>query len=110
MDNLHRLFFKAFSNKTRLEIINLLRKKSLTVMEMCSKTGFEQSRVSHNLKCLEDCGFVIVSRVGNYRKYSLDEETIVPIVKLFEKHMKKYEKRLRCCNVLKKRNGLKNLK
>lgn len=100
MDNLHRLFFKAFSNQTRLEIIELLRKKSLTVSEICNKTGFEQSRVSHNLKCLEHCGFVKVEQNGNFRKYSLDGETIIPIVDLFEKHIKKYKKRLECCEVI----------
>jgi len=102
MDNLHRLFFKAFSNQTRLEIINLLKKKSLNVMEICKKTGFEQSRVSHNLKCLENCGFVIVTKDGNYRKYALDKETIVPIIDLFEKHIKKYKEKLKCCEVIKK--------
>jgi len=100
MNNLHRLFFKAFSNQTRLEIIELLRKKPLTVSEMCDKTGFEQSRVSHNLKCLEHCGFVTVTPEGNFRKYELDTETIVPIVDLFEKHISKYKKRLECCEVI----------
>lgn len=100
MDNLHRLFFKAFSNETRLKIIQLLRKKPLTVAEVCDKTGFEQSRVSHNLKCLEYCGFVKVTPNGNFRKYELDKETIVPIVDLFEKHIKKYKKRLENCGVI----------
>jgi ArsR family transcriptional regulator len=100
MDNLYRLFFKAFSNKTRLEIIRLLRKKPLTVTEICNKTGFEQSRVSHNLKCLVNCGFVKVKPDGNFRKYELDNEIIVPIVNLFEKHIKKYKKKLECCEVI----------
>ncbi|OIO80137.1 hypothetical protein AUJ84_04450 [Candidatus Pacearchaeota archaeon CG1_02_32_132] len=101
MDNLHRLFFKAFSNKTRLEIIQLLRKKPLKVMEICEKTGFEQSRVSHNLRCLEHCGFVKVTPNGNFRNYSLDEETIIPIVDLFDKHIQKYKERLENCGVIK---------
>lgn len=99
-DNLHRLFFKAFSNHTRLEIIQLLRKKPLTVTEICEKTGFEQSRVSHNLRCLENCGFVKVTPEGNFRKYELDSETITPIVDLFEKHIQKYKKRLESCGVI----------
>jgi len=102
MDNLHRLFFKAFSNYTRLEIIQLLRKKPLTVSEICDKTGFEQSRVSHNLKCLEHCGFVKFTSDGNFRKYELDTETIIPIVDLFEKHIQKYKKRLQECEMLEK--------
>lgn len=98
--NLHRIFFKAFSNQTRLEIITLLRKTPMTVTEIGEKTGFEQSRVSHNLRCLEHCGFVKVTPNGNFRKYALDEETIVPIIDLFEKHIWKYKKRLENCGVI----------
>ena len=97
----HRLFFKAFSNETRLELIRVLKKQPLTVTDICKKTGFEQSRVSHNLKCLEHCGFVTVVPNGRWRKYSLDRETILPMVELFEKHIKKYEKRLESCKVVK---------
>ena len=104
-DNLHGLFFKAFSNETRLEIIDLLKGGALTVTELCEKTGFEQSRVSHNLKCLENCGFVVAEQNGKWRKYSLDKETILPMVKLFDKHIKKYKGRLECCGVIK--NGEK---
>lgn len=99
--NPHRLFFKAFSNYTRLKIIQLLRKKPLTVTEICERTGFEQSRVSHNLRCLEHCGFVKVTPNGNFRKYALDEETIIPIVDLFDKHIQKYKERLENCGVIK---------
>jgi len=100
MNNIHRIFFKAFSNDTRLEIINLLRKKPLTVLEICKKLGFEQSRVSHNLKCLENCGFVKITPNGNFRKYALDEETIVPLVDMFSKHIQLYKDRLKSCKVL----------
>ncbi len=100
MDNLHRLFFKAFSNQTRLEIIALLRRKPMTVMEICENTGFEQSRVSHNLRCLKHCAFVKITPNGNFRKYALDDETIIPIVDLFEKHIQKYKKRLESCEVV----------
>ena len=100
MDNLHRLFFKAFSNQTRLEIIQLLRRKLFTVTQICEKTGFEQSRVSHNLRCLEHCGFVKVTQNGNFREYALDEETIIPIVDLFDKHIQKYKERLENCGVI----------
>ena len=101
LDYPHRLFFKAFSNQTRLEIVSLLRIGPMNVTEICESTGFEQSRVSHNLKCLENCGFVKVSNDGNFRTYSLDEETIVPIIDLFEKHIEKYKDRLSCCEVIK---------
>ncbi|MBI2146883.1 winged helix-turn-helix transcriptional regulator [Candidatus Woesearchaeota archaeon] len=99
---MYRLFFKAFSNTTRLRIVGLLRKKPFTVNELCNKTGFEQSRVSHNLRCLEHCGFVHMTRNGSFRTYHLDKETIAPILDLLEKHMKKYRKKLERCEVLRK--------
>ena len=95
--NHHALFFKAFSNQTRLEIIKTLKKNSLTVTELSKQLGFEQSRVSHNLRCLEHCGFVSAERNGKWKRYSLDKETILPMVSLFEKHIVKYKKRLARC-------------
>jgi len=99
-DNIHRLFFKAFSNQTRLEIINLLKEKPLTVSKICKKLKFEQSRVSHNIKCLEQCGFVHAKQNGKWKWYSLDKESILPIVILFDEHINKYKKRLQQCGVL----------
>jgi len=98
----HRLFFKAFSNQTRYKIINLLQKKPLTVGEIAQKLDFEQSRVSHNLRCLEQCGFVSIEKNGNFRKYALDEATILPMLALVNDHFQKYKKRLESCEVLSK--------
>jgi DNA-binding transcriptional ArsR family regulator len=108
MGNLHRLFFKAFSNETRLEIINLLKEGPLTVTEICDKTGFEQSRVSHNLKCLENCGFLTSEQNWKWKRYFLDKETILPMVKLFDKHTEKYHDRLKSCGVIRNEKILAN--
>lgn len=97
----YKLFFKAFSNKTRFEIIKLLRKSPKHVSDICKELGFEQSRVSHNLKCLVDCGFVNNRYEGKNRVYSLDEKYIMPILKNIDAHIKHYNKRLRTCGVLK---------
>ncbi len=98
----YKLFFKAFSNKTRFEIIRLLRNGPKNVTGISLELGFEQSRVSHNLKCLENCGFVNLEWDGKHRIYSLDEEHIVPILEGIDKHIDKYNKRLECCGVLMK--------
>jgi len=101
-NNFHRLFFKAFSNQTRYKIISLLQRKPLTVGEIAQNLNFEQSRVSHNLRCLEQCGFVSVEQNGNFRKYALDKETIIPMMKLVNNHLRKYKKRLESCGALSK--------
>ena len=97
----YKLFFKAFSNKTRFEIIKLLKRGSLNVTDICRKSGFEQSRVSHNLKCLEDCGFVISEWNGKNKVYSLDKQHILPILNNVDQHINEYNKRLKVCGVLK---------
>lgn len=97
----YRLFFKAFSNKTKFEIIRLLRKGPKSVKEMCEELGFEQSRVSHNLKCLENCGFVNGKRNGKNKIYELDKKHIIPILSKIDKHIETYNKRLESCGILK---------
>jgi DNA-binding transcriptional ArsR family regulator len=98
----YKLFFKAFSNKTRFEIIKALREKPRSVTDICKKLKFEQSRVSHNLKCLESCGFVSSKWNGKNKIYSLDKKHIIPILKNIDKHLETYNKRLKSCGVLKK--------
>ncbi|MBS1266289.1 MAG: hypothetical protein MAG795_00256 [Candidatus Woesearchaeota archaeon] len=100
----YRLFFKAFSNNTRFEIIKLLRKGQKSVTDICKELKFEQSRVSHNLKCLEACGFVSSKWKGKNKIYSLDKKYIIPILNNIDKHIEKYNKRLECCGILKNKS------
>lgn len=96
----YKMFFKAFSNKTRFEIIQILRKGPRNVTEICKDLGFEQSRVSHNLKCLVACGFVYSRQEGKNRVYSLDEKYTLPILKNIDKHLRRYSERLEVCGIL----------
>ena len=96
----YKLFFKAIANDTRFSIIQLLRKGPKSVKEICRALGFEQSRVSHNLKCLVDCGFVNCRQNGKSKIYYLDEKYILPLLENVEKHIKRYERRLKECKVI----------
>jgi ArsR family transcriptional regulator, cadmium/lead-responsive transcriptional repressor len=91
----YRLFFSSLANKNRLKIINCLRKDKKCVSEICQVTGFEQTMVSHNLKRLERCGMVFVEQKGKHRYYSVNKETIKPLVEMIDAHMKKY-----CCKIV----------
>lgn len=97
----YKLFLKALSNKTRLEIIGLLRKGPQNVSDICRNLNFEQSRVSHNLKCLVSCGFVNAKYNGKNKIYSLDKKHIIPILNNMDKHLNSYNKRLKTCGVIK---------
>lgn len=87
-------FFENFSNKTRMKIIDTLKKGPKSVSQICTEIKEEQSKVSHNLKKLTDCHFLDVERNGKKRIYSLNKDTILPMLNMVSNHVKKY-----CCEV-----------
>jgi DNA-binding transcriptional ArsR family regulator len=96
---LYREFFRALSNQTRFSIVQLLRNKPHYVNEMVEKLGIEQSRVSHNLACLLNCGFVEWEWNGKNKVYRLNSE-LQPILTGIEKHLAKYAPALDSCKTL----------
>lgn len=83
----YKIFFGTLVSESRLKIINLLRSGKKNVSEIISALDMDQSAVSHNLARLKKCGFVIAKREGKFVYYSLNEETIKPLMGLIEKHM-----------------------
>jgi len=96
---LYREFFRALSNQARFSIVQLLRNKPHYVNEMVEKLGIEQSRVSHNLACLLNCGFVEWDWNGKNKVYRLNSD-LQPILAGIEKHLVKYAPALDSCQTL----------
>ena len=94
------LFFETLGTGLKIHIITKLKEKALSVNELSKQIGQERSKVSHALKSLLECGFVKVKNKGRERIYSLNTDTIIPLLSLVEKHVKKY------CKVC-KRDGKK---
>jgi len=88
------LFFDIFASKSRLAIIKAIWNKPKSVQEICEQTGLEQSNVSHQLKLLLRCHVVKARRIGRNKIYGL-ENSIRPIIKAADNHLKKHCKR-RC--------------
>ena len=65
-----------------------LRERPLSVNQITEKVKEEQSKVSHNLKNLNECHVLNVKQVGKKRIYSLNKETVMPILDIVEKHVK----------------------
>ena len=97
---LYREFFRALSNQTRFSIVQLLRERPHYVNEMVEKLGTEQSRISHNLACLLNCGFVEWEWNGKNKVYRLNSD-LQPILTGIEKHLVKYAPALDSCKTLK---------
>lgn len=84
-------FFTVLGNKQRVKIVQYLNKEGpKSVTEISKKLKIEQSAVSHNMKSLLDCHFVIVKQDGKERIYSINEDTIRPLFKLIDRHVSTY--------------------
>ncbi|MGV8150334.1 MAG: ArsR/SmtB family transcription factor [Candidatus Woesearchaeota archaeon] len=82
-------FFQTLANPTNQTIIQELLIMPMNVTEISSKTKLEQSHISHSLKKLYECRIVDVKRDGKQRIYSLNKDTIMPILQVVDKHAKK---------------------
>lgn len=95
----YKVFFETLGNKIRWEIIHFLQEKSQRATDIAEKLGYEQSLVSHHLRRLETCGFVIVEQRGAERIYALNQETIKPLLSLVDRHVRKFCKKVcKKCN------------
>jgi len=83
-------FFSCLSNPTRLATIEKLIEKPMSVNEIANALGEEQSMISHNLKPLLECNFIISNKFGKKRIYSVNTETIGALLKIVKNHAKKY--------------------
>ena len=99
LSELYREFFRALANQTRFSIVQLLRDRPHHVGEMAEKLGYEQSRVSHNLACLSNCGFVLWEWNGKNKVYRLNPD-LIPILAGIDKHLTRYAPALESCAVL----------
>jgi DNA-binding transcriptional ArsR family regulator len=86
----YHIFFNNFSNPLRIEIILQLREKNLNVSQISKSLKVEQSKVSHALKSLKNCRIVSSKRKGKQIIYSLNKDTIIPILKIIDKHAARY--------------------
>lgn len=87
-NNKYYPFFEMLSTSLRINIIKLLQKeKVLNVTQICLKLHEEQSKISHNLKRMTLCNILSVNQKENFRFYSLNEKTIVPILKIIDEHV-----------------------
>lgn len=84
-------FFSTLATGKRLDILQHLKQHGTqNVSQIAVATNQEQSAVSHNLKKLLDCQCVHVETQGKSRNYSLNSETITPLLDLVDQHIEKY--------------------
>jgi DNA-binding transcriptional ArsR family regulator len=84
----YKIFFGTLVSESRLKIINLLRGGRKNVSQIMGELGMDQTATSHDLSRLKLCGFVNVEVVGKFRYYTLNDDTIKPLMDIIDAHMK----------------------
>jgi DNA-binding transcriptional ArsR family regulator len=87
--NTYHIFFSNLANPLRISIISSLKEKDKNVSELVEELKVEQSKLSHALRNLRNCNIVNVKIKGKEHVYSLNKKTILPILKLIDKHAQK---------------------
>ncbi|UUZ80175.1 metalloregulator ArsR/SmtB family transcription factor [Paenibacillus sp. P26] len=81
-------WFKAFSDPTRIRIIDALLQKELCVHDLTVLLNMGQSAVSHQLRSLRNMRIVKRRKVGKTVFYSLDDTHIEQIFLQTLQHIK----------------------
>ena len=74
---LHADVCKVFSNAKRLEILNTLRDKELTVSELIEKIGISKANLSQHMSILKSKGVVLSRREGVNIYYRISNHKII---------------------------------
>jgi len=82
----YHTFFRNLSNKTKISIIEELKKSEASVSELVETLKIEQSKLSHALASLKQCNIVECRVSGKKRIYSLNKTTILPMLRIIDKH------------------------
>ena len=75
--NLHAEMCKVFSNPIRLEILDLLRDKKMSVTELINKSKLTQANISQHLSIMKSKGIVLSERNGKNIYYRLSNPKII---------------------------------
>ncbi|MFH1585317.1 MAG: metalloregulator ArsR/SmtB family transcription factor [archaeon] len=82
----YHVFFTNLANPLKIRIISALKNKESSVSDLSKELNEEQSKVSHALASLKCCNIVNVEQKGKQRVYSLNKDTIIPMLDIIDKH------------------------
>ncbi len=74
---MHAEMCKVFTNPTRIEILNLLRKGEMSVTELVKKTELSQANISQHLSIMRSRGIVSPKRRGKNIYYKIMNKKII---------------------------------
>lgn len=81
--------FKAFSDPTRREVLDLLKGQDMTPSEILEKIDIAQPTLSHHLDILKRANLVTGERDGQFIRYSLNMSVFQMAVEYMMKFLKR---------------------
>ena len=93
-------YFRAFADRTRVRILELLAERERSVGELVAATGQSQPNVSNHLKCLRWCGFVVARREHRSVYYAIADDRVTALLELARSMLADNEHHVACCSVL----------
>lgn len=94
--------FKALGDRTRLEIIEMLREfGEMSVSDIQAKLGKEQNLISHHLACLKNCGIVTSKKDGKSVIYSIRNKRILRLITISDEHVRSLLESVLSCEIVK---------
>ena len=75
------IFFKALNDKTRRDILELLKQKDLSAGEIAEKFQMSWPSISHHLELLKRAGLIEADKRGQYIYYTLNTTVMDEIMK-----------------------------
>jgi len=76
---------KVLSVETRVEMLRLLKGRTLCVNALATRLNITPGAVSQHLRIMRDAGLVIDEKQGYYVHYRLDEKTLATWQETIEK-------------------------
>ncbi len=77
------LLFKALNDKTRREILEMLKKSDRTAGQIADQFNISKPSISHHLDLLKQAGLVQSVKEGQFIYYSLNTTVMDEIIKWF---------------------------
>lgn len=89
-------FYKAFSDNTRIKIINILDCHEMCVCDIAVLLNMTKSAVSHQLKYLKTLNIISSRKEGKIVFYSLADEHVKTLFEICLEHIKETEYEKHC--------------
>jgi DNA-binding transcriptional ArsR family regulator len=83
-------FFETLATRLKLDILMILEDSPKCVKDIAKEVGEERSKVSHALRTLHHCSFVFSEKDGRKNIYRINEETVIPLLEMCDRHTKKF--------------------